>query len=229
MGKDNQPKHRQARQLQRKKAKRRSYERILIVSEGSKTEPQYFKELRSEYRLSSANVLVIPSGLGTDPLSVVQSAREIFTKGDSHSGIEARSFEMVYVLVDRDDHTTYHQALDCAASLNRKLRNDLGQPILFRVIASVPCFELWLLLHFSNIDEQHPLSRQEVYARLKEHLPGYEKGEKGHFDATKPRIDEAIARSQQLANVKNEHDDQGPFCAVHELVQTLTNLGRSQE
>ena len=40
MGRDNSPKVRQQRQLERKVGRRASYDRILIVSEGSKTEPE---------------------------------------------------------------------------------------------------------------------------------------------------------------------------------------------
>jgi hypothetical protein len=41
MGKDNQPKARQTKQLARKLSRLEGYDRILIVSEGSKTEPLY--------------------------------------------------------------------------------------------------------------------------------------------------------------------------------------------
>ena len=56
MGRDNSPKERQRRQLERKLSRRAGYDRMLIVSEGSKTEPNYFSEMRAEYRLHSANV-----------------------------------------------------------------------------------------------------------------------------------------------------------------------------
>ena len=46
MARDNSPKERQRQQLERKLARRASYDRILIVSEGSKTEPNYFGEIR---------------------------------------------------------------------------------------------------------------------------------------------------------------------------------------
>ena len=55
MARDNSPKVRQREQLKRKQNQRASYERILIVSEGSKTEPLYFNEIRCEYRLHSAS------------------------------------------------------------------------------------------------------------------------------------------------------------------------------
>ena len=75
MGRDNSPKERQLKQLERKQTQRESYDRILIVSEGSKTEPNYFGEIRSFHRLHSTNVQVWPSALGTQPIQVVHYAR----------------------------------------------------------------------------------------------------------------------------------------------------------
>lgn len=150
MGRDNSPKERQRRQLERKLGRRASYDRILIVSEGSKTEPNYFKEIRAEYRLHSANVEVQPGALGTQPIQVVEYARELFEKGDSHKGIRPRVFEQVYAVFDRDDHPTFHDALARARALDGTLRNDLKQPVKFVAIPSRPSFEFWLLLHFED-------------------------------------------------------------------------------
>ena len=69
MARDNSPKERQRQQLERKLARRASYDRILIVSEGSKTEPNYFGEIRQAYRLHTANVEVRPSELGTEAIA----------------------------------------------------------------------------------------------------------------------------------------------------------------
>ena len=64
MGRDNSPQERQQKQLARKLGRRASYDRILIVSEGSKTEPNYFSEICAAYRLPTANVEVRSSELG---------------------------------------------------------------------------------------------------------------------------------------------------------------------
>ena len=59
MGTDNLHHKRKAkrnRELKRNRAKRAPYERVLIVCEGEKTEPLYFKDLVSYYRLNTANV-----------------------------------------------------------------------------------------------------------------------------------------------------------------------------
>lgn len=58
MGRDNQPKSRQLRRKAAKDARRAGYARILIVTEGSKTEPFYFREICASYRLQSTNVAV---------------------------------------------------------------------------------------------------------------------------------------------------------------------------
>jgi len=55
---DNPPWERQHKQLERKLKRRASYDRILIVSEGSNAEPNYFREIRAAHRLQTANLEV---------------------------------------------------------------------------------------------------------------------------------------------------------------------------
>lgn len=222
MGQDKQPKSRQAAQLTRKKARRASYDRILIVSEGSKTEPQYFGEIRQHYKLHTANVQVQPSALGTQPLQVVEFAEQLFLNGDANKSIQPRAFEQVYAVFDRDDHSTYHAALAKATALRSKLRNDLGAQVKFEAIPSVPCFELWLLLHFEEV--LAPLHRTEVYRRLQVHLPDYDKGQAGHFAATRAQLDTATLRATHLAEQFAAHDATQPYTDIHRLVNLLVAL-----
>ncbi len=222
MARDNSPKERQQKQLERKQGRRASYDRILIVSEGSKTEPNYFSEIRIAYRLHTANVEVRASELGTAPMQVVQYAQSLFENGDRHKKIQRRAFEKVYAVFDRDDHDTYYDALAFADSLNGTLKNDAKQSVTFQAIASVPSFELWLLLHFEDI--QAPLHRDEVMNRLKLHIPNYEKGASNAFTVTRKHLALAIARTQQLAVRFNARTDPEPFTDVAELVKLLTTL-----
>jgi hypothetical protein len=222
MARDNSPKERQQKQLERKQDRRASYDRILIISEGSKTEPNYFREIRAAYRLHTANVEVRPSELGTAPIQVVQYAKALFENGDRHKNIQRRAFEKVFAVFDRDDHASYHDALSLAASLNGKLKNDAKQSIVFEAIASVPCFELWLLLHFEDI--QAPLHRDEVIRRLKRHIPDYEKGTKNSFSITNEHLTVAIQRAERLATCFTAHTDPEPFTAIDALVKLMTSL-----
>ena len=222
MGRDNQPKTRQAAKLARKRARRASYDRIFIVSEGSKTEPHYFREIRAHYRIHTANVQVQPSTLGTQPLQVVEYAEQLFLRGDNARQIQPRAFEQVYPVFDRDNHGTYFNALAKAVALDGKLRNDLGQRVAFRAVPSVPCFELWLLLHFEDVPA--PVQRDEVYARLRAHLPGYDKGQGGHFDRTHANLGAATQRATHLAGIHNAHSAVDPYTDMHTLAALLISL-----
>jgi len=222
MGRDNSPKERQRRQLERKLSHRASYDRILIVSEGSKTEPNYFKEIRAEFRLHSANVEVQPGALGTEPLQVVDYARELFEHGDRYKGIRPRAFEQVFAVFDRDDHRTYHNALARARALDGTLRSDLRQPVKFAAIPSRPSFEFWLLLHFEDV--RHLIHRDEVMRRLKRRLPDYDKGYGRAFAETKSELLTAIARARALAQRSDPLDDDEPYTGVVDLVELLMNF-----
>lgn len=80
MGTDNlhhKRKTRRESELSRKAGKRAPYSKVLIVTEGSKTEPLYFTKLRQHYRINKANMTIDGHG-GSDPLSVVRHGRELY-------------------------------------------------------------------------------------------------------------------------------------------------------
>lgn len=222
---DNHPRARQAGAMQRKAGRQRlDIPRVLVVCEGGKTEPQYFEELKADQRLPSANVQIHPSRNGTDPLSVVGYAEQLLLSGDPHRKIEARAFEVVFVVFDRDQHEHYHAALGRAKGLDGKYRNDLKQAVRFQAVASVPSFELWLLLHFQDV--QAPIHRHAAFAALRHHLPSYDKGQSGQYAATKELLRQGIPqqRATHLAARNNAFDGVGPFTDVHTLVAYLQGL-----
>jgi hypothetical protein len=102
MGQDKQPKHRQtARTLHRRAAVRQPYERLLIVCEGEKTEPQYLREIQQAYRLATAHVQVLHSRFGTEPEQVLAYALTLFKEGDRECGVHAGEFDRIVVVFDR--------------------------------------------------------------------------------------------------------------------------------
>lgn len=224
MGKDGQPKHRQAaRELLRRKAQRQPAERLLIVCEGSRTEPLYLGEIRQQLRLPSTNVQVQPAAYGTEPLRIVEYAEHLFTEGQRELGIHARSFDGVVAVFDRDEHHTYHAALQRIAALNGRLDNDERIKVPFEAAVSVPCFELWLLLHFEDVLAS--LHRGEAVARLRTHLAGYAKGEGSLWGATRDRLDAATGRAEALMAAGHKAEDGvQPYTNMHELVRRLLRL-----
>ena len=222
MGKDFSPKIRQRADLSRKQARRASYDRLLIVCEGSKTEPNYFKEIRQTYRLHTANVAIHPSKLGTAPIQVVQYAKELFENGNAHMQIKARAFEQVFVVFDRDNHDSYFDALRLTNSLDGKIKNDDGELILFHPIVSVPNFELWLLLHFEDV--QHSMHRDEVLKRLKQYILNYDKAILNCFSITQDKLDIAYRRAQLLSERNTALEGSLPYTDIWKLVMLPTKL-----
>lgn len=160
MGRENHPRHRQARKLARKKSLRAPYERVLIVCEGD-TERLYFEEIRKKYRLQTTNIKVTNSDLGTNPRQVVEFALHLFQ--------ESKDYDQIFTVFDRDDHLKYHDTLHLIDSKEGKLKNSEKKKIDITPIVSIPCFELWLLLHFEEINQL--FHRREIIKRLKKHLP----------------------------------------------------------
>lgn len=215
MGRDNHPRERQARKLARKKARRGAYERILIVCEGKKTEPLYFDEIRREYRLHTANVRVLHSESGTCPRQIVEFARDVFLAG-------GRKYEKIYAVFDRDDHLRFHEAVDLARSLDGKLWNDEKGRVVFAAIPSIPCFELWFLLHCREVT--HDIHRADVMRELKRYLPDYEKGQGGYFAKTRVDLPTAYRNAELLAREKERQGREFPSTDVPVLVRLLTTF-----
>ncbi len=133
--------------------------------------------------------------------------------------VETRAYEKVFAVFDRDEHATYNDALKRARQLDGTLRNDDRRPVEFRAIASVPCFELWLLLHFEDV---HAFGqRAEMIAKLKKHIPDYEKGATNIYALTEQRIDEAKGRAAQLKGRFTADDGTDPYTDIHDLVDLL--------
>ena len=219
---DNHPRERQKKALERKKASKATYDRVLVVSEGSKTEPNYFEEIRKSLHLQTARIHIQPSELGTSPMNVTDCAHYLFLNGDQLKQISKRAFEKVFVVFDRDDHGDFHQALERVGSLNERYRNNDNRLVTFRAIVSVPSFEFWLLLHFEDVS--HLMHRDEVMRRLKHYLPEYEKGQTDIYHKTKAQLPIATARAVTLSDSANPHNEENPYTNVYQLVRQLSSL-----
>lgn len=220
MGTDNlfhkrkQPKS--AKSLRRGQPKRAAYEKILIVCEGEKTEPYYFEGARNYYGLSTVNVEVRGDS-GSDPLSVVRFAKQRYRE-EKDAG---DAFDKVYCVFDRDGHATYDQAKDMLSTITPKAT--------FFPIASIPCFEYWILLHFSYSTQPYTSrpdrsAAQQVLRDLKQYMPDYEKGRKTVFEDLVGQVDYAVKNAERVLKECQRMDSYNPSTCVHELVCFMRDL-----
>jgi hypothetical protein len=220
MGTDNlfhKKRERGIRDLKRKRAQRSSYDRVLIVCEGEKTEPNYFNELIRDKKLNTANVVVEDSRHGSDPMSVVNCALSRDPKGTE--------YDRIFCVFDRDRHTIYDAAMD---KVRQHRFGKLGKLV---AITSVPCFEFWLLLHYEYTAK--PFGQgvglkkspcDSVMSLLEKNIPGYKKSDQGVYEKTKDKIDDAIRHAKQLASANLTSGTTDPSTEVYKLAQYLFDL-----
>ncbi|MBI5048642.1 MAG: RloB domain-containing protein [Deltaproteobacteria bacterium] len=208
-------KAREAESLRRKTAKRAAYDIVLIVCEGAKTEPYYFLGLRKHLLLSNANIVIADKKTGIDPLSVVNFAIKEFNKDPC--------YDRVYCVFDKDKHTTYPAALDKIRSTPRLKK------ATFHAITSIPCFEIWLLLHYTFTSRSFSATGDAsncalVEAEIRGHISGYQKGNRNIFELVKDKLDNAITNAKRLDAFHQTSGTDNPSTKVHELVEYLQNL-----
>ena len=194
---------RSIRNLQRRKALRDSYDRALIVCEGSKTEPMYFSDWRDRLRLKNANIEII-GDCGSDPLSVVIRGIELSEKGE---------FDRVFCVFDKDKHKNYEDALQ---------RIDGQDPDVFSAIISVPCFEYWLVLHYQFTTRS--LTSAQAIAKTREYIDKYRKGKNGVAAITFSRVDRAIRNAIKGRKQSASDGFDNPYTNVDELIVYLRSL-----
>ena len=205
----------EAESLRRKAAKRTAYDIVLIVCEGAKTDPYYFLGLRKHLRLHNANLIIADKKTGIDPLSVVNFAIKEFNKDPC--------YDRVYCVFDKDKHTTYAAALDKVKATRLKRSASL------HAITSVPCFEIWLLLHYTFTSRSFSAAGDAsncalVETELKRHITGYQKASRNIFELVKDKLDNAITNARRLDAFHQTSGTDNPSTKVHELVEYLQDL-----
>lgn len=220
MGRDSHPRDRQRAKLERKEGRRQPGRRFLVVCEGKKTEPNYLREMREAMRIHAANLQVEHEGV-TDPRRIVEATWDLFQAGNG--SFRAKAADVVVAVFDRDEHRSYHEALDYAASLDAKSpKNDEKRAVRFLAVPSNSCFELWLLLHFK--DQQTPIHRHDAFDQVRGFLPDYDKGMKGLFAQTREHLPTALQRAYRLADQFDPRRD-GPWTGMHLLVHFMLDEG----
>jgi RloB-like protein len=118
----------------RKKPSLRPQLRVLVICEDAKSSLNYLRDAARHFK---ANAEVEIAHLGkTNPIGIVNQAIK-----------KQREYEHVYCTIDRDNHLRFDEAL-ALAKLHAKIT----------VIASYPCYEFWLLLHFRTTTKPYVLA-----------------------------------------------------------------------
>ena len=188
--------------LYRKKDTKEVKKTFLIVCEGEKTEPNYFRS----FRVPTVTIKI--EGLGENPSKLVQSANVLKSEDD---------YDKVWCVFDRDDWTKedFNNAISSAEKYD------------FKVAYSNEAFELWYVLHFEFLHTGIP---RDNYIKKLTSLLGkkYQKNSKTIYDDLLEKQDTAIKNAKKLLEEyppsKPEQDN--PSTTVHLLVEQLKEFRR---
>ncbi len=221
MGTDNLFHKRKAKgraELSRKGKGKSVSEKILIVCEGGKTEPNYLKEMKKHYKLETASVIeVCGDECGSDPRSVFNYAKK---KRDEEMA-KCAPYDKIFCVIDKDTHENYVETMD---SISRVRPSGL-----FVAINSVPCFEYWLLLHFEYTTKAYgslpkKSSGNLALKDLKKYIPDYDKGCHGIFVKLENRLNRAIENSKRALGAASENKTDNPSSRMHVLIEKLQEI-----
>jgi hypothetical protein len=213
-------KRRESRKQRRHEYKTPRANSFLIVTEGERTEPLYFKGLQK--------LIVDKVGGNVDVVEV--PVIDIYGEGSSTGKLieiterivkEAKViYQNIWVVFDKDDFDDFDQAI--------KAGTDKG----YKIAWSNQSFEYWLYLHFNYSDSA--LHRSEWNAKLSELFRQYNLGDGEYqknyvdiykmvdsFDGVDTAIKNAKRRMAEYRDGIDKPSEYDPGTMVYELVQEL--------
>lgn len=202
---------------------------FVLSFEGAVTEKRYFEALRTSDKFNDSGLIeMIPfvrkkSGpLGSDPMSVKSMLKK------AKQDFNFKPTDEFWVIIDRDDWADEHHinleklVADCKAEKN------------FFVAMSNPCFEMWLILHRTELssfteDEKEEIRKNKRISNKKhyvdvvlEELIGHPYTKRPKGDDYIPYVYDAITRAEE-GHVEGSDLPQDLGSDVYMLVKKLVN------
>lgn len=187
---------------------------FLIVCEGEKTEPNYFKAL--EKKLPKDTVELQIEGTGRNTIGLVEHAIKLRDKS-------YRKYDRVWVVFDKDSfpEENFNGAIIKAASNN------------LQCAWTNEAFELWFLLHFQFVntgmsrDEYKAYLEREIKKKSGDSTYRYTKNDPATFSIleTHGNREQATEWAKQLLERcdNDRYATHNPCTRVHELILELSN------
>lgn len=204
--------------FQRKVAWRKVNDVVLLVCQGKKTEPLYLRGLQTALRIQSGSMIVLESAQGRDSLNVVRTGINAYARDTS-------DYDRVYCVFDKDDDKNYGNAVQLARN------HELGKRKILFAVTSVPCFEIWLLLHFEYTAKAFVKSGNKspcdnIISALNKpgRIPNYAKNQKGIYELVGHKTSTAMKYAKRLSEYNGATGSLNPSTTMHELVAYLKSI-----
>lgn len=201
---------------------------FLIVCEDQKTEPYYFAQFIKQFPRETVFLRTV--GTGRSSIGVVEQSvieREKLLQEAN------KQVDEVWAVFDKDDA---QKSVGNTMRFNNAFKLVSEEKI--NIAYSNEVFELWILLHFTDVDPEPLIPRGEIYSRLQTAINGipafkqfvYDHGNVNIIHILNKRGNEKKA-NDRAAKLLAEHRKNGtspinanPSTTVHRLVKRLREL-----
>ncbi|EIY6494910.1 RloB domain-containing protein [Campylobacter lari] len=191
-----------------RKPKRQENEVILIVCEGEKTEKNYLNRLKDLFSLSNVSINIF-SSKNPSPLQVVKFAKE---------KSKENSYDKIYCVFDKDTHSNFDKAKqEC-----KKYK--------FEEITSNPCFEFWILLHFTCTTKPFGTNspcNELINNDLKKYIKDYTKNY-NFANIIQQKLDTAITNAQKINKMAENNNYTSSYTFMDRLAIKFQELNNAK-
>lgn len=197
--------------LTRRENIRKTLEVTLTICEGKKDEPGYLKAMRNDLGILPQRV-IIESCRSSSPKNIV---------GEAIKRAQEEEYDRVFCVFDHDEREeAFKEAIK-----KIKLNEDLD----LVAISSIPCFEFWILLHYTYSSKQYKQTQpgqktvsELLGSQIRKHDPNYHKkmDPRHLYKNTKPFLSTAIQNAKRLEKERIEN----PSTKMHFLVEYLLGI-----
>lgn len=200
---------------------------FLIVCEDQATEPAYFAQFKEIFdKITNETIFVKPVGTGKSPKGVVEQA---IIEREKLKVETYKDVDFVWAVFDKDDAdrnaTTIH---------NFETAFKIAEKENINIAYSNEVFELWLLLHLTNVSATNPIPRKEIYNLLEIAIKNsgtlyenfiYEHGNSNIIEIISQigNEEQAIKKAEKLCKSQKNKQivEANPSTKVHLLVKSL--------
>jgi len=183
----------------------RKLRRFLIVCEGEKTEPNYFRKFPENPEVYDQ---IDIHGTGYNTVSLVNEAIRLKLEAQKRK----EPYIEVWCVFDKDDFS-FDQFINAIMLAGKNQIN---------CAYSIEAFEIWYLLHFNFYDSA--LSRDQYKEKLSELLgKTYFKNDEGMYQLLQKQKDKALQNARKLYALQYNKPfaKQNPITTVFKLVERL--------
>ena len=183
---------------------------LVIFCEGERTEVTYFRHYK---RRGSGVKIEVRSDRRNDPAGLVDCALKRIK--DPRDPLDIGDGDSIWCVFDAD----HHGPAELESAISKA-----GEMV--RLVLSVPCFELWFILHYYRPTSR--MSSNDAFNALRRVMPEYAK-DRDVFEELDPKRELAIKNSQGLERCYDGPFpcvDNNPSTMVHHLVTEILNVER---